>query len=88
MGERDWQERQEIEGTLSRAWSKWVEGIRWESHDPQDPVPGTSGPLQCDSDSEWDSREYEEYYDNTLQERNNAVETLTSVYAGFEDGNS
>ncbi|CAI8051442.1 Helicase required for RNAi-mediated heterochromatin assembly 1 [Geodia barretti] len=82
MGERDRQERQEIEETLSRAWSKWVEGIRW---DPQDPVPGTSGSLQYDSDSELDSREYEEYYD-TLQKRNNAVETLTSVYADFEDG--
>ena len=84
MGERDRQERQEIEETLSRAWSKWVEGIRW---DPQDPVPGTSGSLKYDSDSELESREYEEYYD-TLQKRNNAVETLTSVYADFEDGNS
>ena len=87
MGERDRQERQEIKETLSRAWSKWVEGIRWDPHDPQDPVPGTSGRLQYDSDSELDSREYEKYYD-TLQERNNAVETLTSVYADFEDGNS
>ena len=46
MGERDRQERQEIEGTLRMAWSEWVEGISWQ---PQDQFPANDrGPLQYD----------------------------------------
>ena len=76
MGERDRQEREEIENTLSRAWSMWVEGINWQ---PQDPSTVAGGSLQYDSNSEYDSREYEMDHD-TLEERNNTIETFTSTF--------
>ena len=84
MGERDRQERQEIEGTLRMAWSEWVEGISWQ---PQDQFPANDrGPLQCDSDSEWDSREDREEKYDTLKERNNGAETFSSFYDDIKSG--
>ena len=83
MGERDRRERQKIENILGRAWSMWVEGINWQ---PQEPSIVAGGSLQYDSDSEYDSREYEVDRD-TLEERNNAVEAFSSsFYDDFENG--
>ena len=87
MGERDRQERQEIEGTLKMAWSDWVEGISWQPHGSQDQFPANDrGPLQCESDSEWDSREDEEEKYDTLAERNNGAETFSSFYDDIKSG--
>ena len=90
MGERDQQERQEIEGTLRMAWSEWVEGISWQ---PQDQFPANDrgplqydrGPLQYDSDPECDREDEEEKYD-TLAERNNGAETFSSFYDNIKSG--
>ena len=84
MGERDRQERQEIEGTLKMAWSEWVEGISWQPHGSQDQFPANDrGPLQYDSD--WDSREDEEEKYDTLAERNIGAETF-SFYDDIKSG--
>ena len=62
---------------VNRAWSIWVERISWRPQDPSTVTSGTST-HQYDSDSEYDSREYE--MDNGILEEGNNIETFTSTF--------